>query len=60
MSVRSGGSGFWVLRGIRDLKKLLMYLFEGIDALLELDVVRWELSLDTMFQLSCVNNVPRL
>lgn len=36
---------------IRDLKKLLMYLLESINALLKLDVVRWELSLSTKFQL---------
>lgn len=48
------GSGRWVFKvvqSIRDLKKLLVYLFEGINALLELDVVRWELSLDRIFQL---------
>lgn len=28
-----------------------MYLFEGINALLELNVIRWELRLDTMVQL---------
>lgn len=31
------------------MKKLLMYLFEGINALLELDVVRRELSLHIVF-----------
>lgn len=40
-----------MVQSVRDLKKLLMHLFQGIDALLELDVVWWELSLDTMFQL---------
>ena len=47
-SCRWGGT---VARSIRDLKELLVYLFEGIDALLKLDVIRWELGLDTMFQL---------
>ena len=40
-----------MVQSIRDLKKLLMYLFEGINAPLKLNVVRWKLSLDTMFQL---------
>ena len=47
----SGGWGFKVVQSIRDLKKLLMYLFEGINSLFELDVVRWELSLSTKLQL---------
>ena len=43
-----GGGGFsgWSKEYVRDLKKLLMHLFEGIDALLELNVVRWKFSLD--------------
>lgn len=35
---------------IHDLMKLLMYLFEGINTLLKLGVIRWKLSLHTMFQ----------
>jgi len=32
-------------KGIRDCKQFLMYLFEGIDSLLEFDVIRGKLSL---------------
>ena len=45
------GDGVWgsqAVQSIRDLKKFLMYLFEGINALLELDIVRWELGLDNV------------
>ena len=31
--------------GLRDLEKLLMDLFQGIDTLLKFNVVRWKLSL---------------
>ena len=31
--------------GLRDLEKLLVDLLQGIDTLLQLDVVGWELSL---------------
>ena len=33
-----------------------MYLFEGIDALLQVDVIRWKLGLDTMYQLRQPNS----
>lgn len=33
------------MKGLRDLEKLLVYLSECINALLELDVVRWKFSL---------------
>ena len=55
MSVLEGGGekekggdlfSVWSNAYVRDLKKLLMHLFEGIDALLELNVVRWKFSLD--------------
>jgi len=32
----------------RDLKEFLMYLFKGVDALLELNVVGWEFGLGSM------------
>lgn len=42
-------------RGLRDLEKLLVDLLQGIDSLFELDVVRWELSLDGEYLSLCLD-----
>ena len=48
--------------GVRDLEKLLMNLFQGIDSLLKFNVVRWKLSLwrySIQSQLEC-SVLPKL